>query len=227
MAALIYHQDFAAGMPEKYSKVLNRLSHKDSVLEVGCHSGYFTKVIMDKGHDILGVEKDSEVVDTARAGKIPVICGDIEDAATILSLNKKFDTVLFMDVLEHLKDPADVLRRTKSILNKNGKIIITGPNIAYWSARKDLLFGKKNCDDGGMFDRTHLHFYTGRSWRALVEGAGYMIRLFEPAEGLIPLEHIFKKIPSLDFITGFIHNAALKYMPGLFASAYLIEADPE
>lgn len=224
---LIYHQDFTAGLPEKYSKVLNRLSHKDSVLEIGCHTGYFSRVILDKGHDVLGIEKNPEAAGVAYGNNIPVICGDIEDPAIISSLNRKFDTVLFMDVLEHLNNPADVLKRTRSVLNKNGKIIITGPNIAYWAARKDLMLGKKNRDDCGTFDKTHLHFYTASSWKSMVEYAGYRIELLEPTEGFIPFEHIFKKIPLVGFITGFIHGAVLRYMSGLFASAYLIEASPE
>ncbi|MCX5686486.1 MAG: class I SAM-dependent methyltransferase [Candidatus Omnitrophica bacterium] len=212
---------------EKYSKVLKRLPRGDSVLEIGCHTGYFSRLMLDGGYDVLGIERDPEAAGVACADNIPVICGDIEDPAIILSLNRKFDMVLFMDVLEHLNNPADALKRTKSVLNKSGRIIITGPNIAYWAARKELLLGRKNRDDCGMFDKTHLHFYTASSWRSLVEGAGYMIKLFEPAEGFIPFEHIFKKIPLISFITGFIHDAALRYMPGLFASAYLIEAGPE
>jgi len=155
-----------------------------------------------------------------------VICGDIEDPAVMTSIGSTFDVVLLMDVLEHLKDPGEVLKRLKSVINKHGRLLVTGPNVAYWAVRKELLLGKWNYTDAGILDKTHLHFYTASTWRALIEEAGYKIATFEPAGGMIPLEHILSKIPIIGLITPVIRNTALRLMPQLFTIVYLIEAVP-
>ncbi len=54
-----------------------------------------------------------------------------------------------MDVIEHLRNPLDVLKGLKSALNTHDRLIITGPNVAYWAVRKDLLLGRWNYVDAG------------------------------------------------------------------------------
>ena len=61
-----------------------------------------------------------------------VIVGDAEkiDYATELA-GEEFDVVLFADVLEHLKEPADVLRRVRPFVAENGVVVASIPNIAH------------------------------------------------------------------------------------------------
>ena len=77
-------------------------------------------------------------------------------------------TSCFADVLEHLRDPAAVLRRCIPALKESGKIIISVPNIANWIIRLGLLFGKFDYMDRGILDRTHLRFFTMRSLNQLM-----------------------------------------------------------
>jgi SAM-dependent methyltransferase len=81
---------------------------------------------------------------------------------------REFDYIVFADVLEHLRDPAAVLRRCLPALKETGKIIISVPNIANWIIRLSLLFGKFDYMDRGILDRTHLRFFTLRSLKQLM-----------------------------------------------------------
>lgn len=223
---LVYHRTFEGEISGKYAKVAARLPPKSSILEVGCHTGYFSRVLIELGHKVLGIERDEEAALTARRQGVPVLLGDIEDPAILSRIPDTFDVVLLMDVLEHLREPAVVLARLKTLLNPQGRLIVTGPNVAYWAVRKDLLLGRWNYTEAGILDRTHLHFYTAVGWRSLIEGAGYRIVTLEPAEGMIPWEHIINKIPFFGRMTPHLKEWALRWMPELFAIVFLVEARP-
>jgi 2-polyprenyl-3-methyl-5-hydroxy-6-metoxy-1,4-benzoquinol methylase len=68
-----------------------------------------------------------------------------------------FDTILCLDVLEHLVDPCAAVRKCRSLLAKNGTLIVSVPNLRHWSVTVPLLFtGKFSLRDSGIMDRTHL-----------------------------------------------------------------------
>ena len=54
-------------------------------------------------------------------------------------------------------------------LKKEGKVIISLPNIANWQVRFGLFFGKFNYKETGILDKSHLHFYTFESARELIK----------------------------------------------------------
>lgn len=160
----IHHRSFPKGLDGKYAKVDHRLPPGCSVLEIGCHTGYFSRVLMERGYQVLGIEIDDEAARVAKHAGVPVICGNVEDSSSILPINKTFDVILLMDVIEHLRNPLDVLKGLKSALDTHGRLIITGPNVAYWAVRKDLLLGRWNYVDAGILDRSYLRFYTASTW---------------------------------------------------------------
>lgn len=219
--------NFEKGLFGKYKKVAEKLLLKSLILEVGCGTGVFGNILTELGHKVIGIDKDQEAVKIARQNGMNVILGNIEDYKILSYFKIRFDVILLMDVLEHLLNPVDVLKRLGSILKIDGRIIVTGPNVGYWAVRKELLFGRWNYTEGGIFDKTHLHFYTASSWKKLIEESGYKIIAFEAAEGLIPFEHIFANIPVLNLFIRYISKLATKLRPELFTSAFIIEAIPK
>ncbi len=225
MSSLTYHRTFSAGVTDKYSAVLRHLPPRGRILEVGCHTGYFSRVFIDRGYDVLGIEKDVEAAGLAAALGVPVLCTDIEDARTLRGLEQSFDAVVLMDVLEHLRDPLAVLKNLHCVfLNQGGRVVLTGPNVAYWAVRKDLLLGRWSSVDAGILDRTHLHFYTMCGWQSLVEGAGYSVLAAEAVEGMLPLQHVLLNIPGFARIMPSLCQAIIRTCPSLFAIVILIEA---
>lgn len=204
--------------------VADRLRPGCTVLELGCSTGHFAKILSERGHRVVGVELDTEAADHARAEGLDIRHGDIEQGGVLEGLSGPFDAVLAMDVLEHLRDPARVLRRLRALLRPDGQLLCTGPNVAYWAIRKELLLGRWTYADAGIMDRTHLHFYTAGTWKELLEGSGYRVKCLEPAEVMIPLEGYLLRLPSLRRIVRSLQRAALRLRPQLFAIVFLLEA---
>jgi SAM-dependent methyltransferase len=173
------------------------------------------------------MEIDPDAAGIARARGLPVLTGSIEAAASRSELGgETFDVVMLMDVLEHLVDPAATLRALHAHLAPGGRVLITGPNVAYWGVRRDLLFGRFDYVDAGILDRTHLHFFTARTWRELVTSAGYRVNALVPAEVMLPLEGRLRRLGAPESLLGRAGHLAARLAPTLFAVVYLIEASP-
>jgi SAM-dependent methyltransferase len=86
-----------------------------------------------------------------------------------------FDAILFADVLEHLVNPWAALRNVQRFLKPDGLTVISIPNIANFGVRANLLKGEFDYQDFGIYDRTHLRFFTRKSADALVQSAGLRV----------------------------------------------------
>jgi SAM-dependent methyltransferase len=128
------------------------------------------------GCTVVGVEIDRDAAALAEQHTERVIVGDAEkiDYAAELA-GEEFDVVLFADVLEHLKEPADVLRRVRPFVAENGVVVASIPNIAHASVRLALLGGEFRYREWGLLDDTHLRFFTRASIQDLFEETGYVV----------------------------------------------------
>jgi hypothetical protein len=77
------------------------------------------------------------------------------------------------DVLEHVPDPIAFLRELVAIdVLKRAVWIVSVPNYAVWYNRISTAFGRQHYAWSGLWDRTHLRFYTRRTIRELLEYCG-------------------------------------------------------
>lgn len=131
------------------------------VLEVGCGEGRTGAFLKEEGiaREVVGIETVEEPAEAARARLDEVLLGDAETLE--LPANRRFDLLLFADVLEHLRDPWGTLRRYTAHLEPGGWVVSSTPNIAYWRTAFDLFVrGRWRYQDSGIMDRTHLRFFT-------------------------------------------------------------------
>ena len=160
-----------------HSKIVSLVPPATRVLEFGCATGYMSEVLKNElGCTVTGVEISPEAAELAEQHTERVIVGDAEkiDYAAELA-GEEFDVVLFADVLEHLKEPGDVLRRVRPFVAENGVVIASIPNIAHGSVRLALLGGEFRYRDWGLLDDTHLRFFTRASIQDLFEETGYVV----------------------------------------------------
>jgi 2-polyprenyl-3-methyl-5-hydroxy-6-metoxy-1,4-benzoquinol methylase len=141
------------------------------VLDVGCAEGYLVRELKGRGCAVVGLEADPAAAAAARAWCDEVVEGDAEDDAVRARVAGPFDRVLFGDVLEHLRDPAAVLRWSRGVLAPGGRAVVSLPNVAHWTARRQLARGRFPREDHGLFDRTHLRFFTRATARSLAAEA--------------------------------------------------------
>lgn len=79
------------------------------------------------------------------------------------------------DVLEHLRDPLRVFTGLNRYLVPGGKVVVSVPNIAHVAIRVMLLFGSFEYMERGILDRTHLRFFTLRSFRRFLAQGGMQV----------------------------------------------------
>jgi len=104
-----------------------------------------------------------------------VVRASVENFLASSPVESSYDSILLSDVLEHLVDPLYVLHGLARHLTPGGKVVVSVPNVAHWSVRKDLLMGRWEYTDEGILDRTHLRFLTLATAAELMRAGGYRI----------------------------------------------------
>lgn len=146
------------------------------VLDVGCASGYMMRLLRDtRGCTCVGIEAGAAAAEAQREG-FEVIEGLAPEAFDVAERYGPFDHVVLADVLEHIPEPEPVLRAVAGLLAPGGSVIVSLPNIAYVRARLRVLKGDWSYDDSGIFDRTHLRFFTVATARQLLQHCGLEVQ---------------------------------------------------
>lgn len=156
-------------------KSIGLVGENKMVLEVGCSTGYVSSKLKKNKCRVYGVELEPEAAEAARKHCEDVLNADIEKIESLPYPHKQFDIILFGDVLEHLRSPETVLKKLKVYLKNEGFIVVSLPNITYWSVRLKILIGKFDYAEHGIMDSTHMRFYNYRSAKRLLENSGYRI----------------------------------------------------
>ena len=143
-----------------------------TVLDIGAADGSVARPLAARGCRVWAIERDAAAASKARSACERVIVGDVEalDLEEVLE-GRKFDFVLLLDVLEHLRDPLATLVRAREQLVPGGRAIVSIPNIAHGAVRLSLMSGNFTYTETGLLDRTHLRFFDRRSAEALLADA--------------------------------------------------------
>jgi SAM-dependent methyltransferase len=142
------------------------------VLDIGCAGGYLGAILASRGYRVTGIDSPG----AARIGfpdSIDLLEADLDRG--LPPLTGRFDFVICADVLEHLRRPALLLRDLRTVLAAGGRLAASLPNSGHAYFRWNVLTGRFPADDRGLFDRTHLHFYTWRGWLDLFHAGGFRI----------------------------------------------------
>lgn len=152
-------------------------------LDVGAADGFLAERLTDRGWRVTALERDPEMAARARTRCHEVVVADLEQG--VPALGGPFDAVICGDVLEHLSDPLPVLRGLGRYVAPGGTVIVSVPNVAHLWVRLSLLIGRFEYEDRGILDRTHLRYFTRRTFLDLLARAG--LRVSELAVTPVPL----------------------------------------
>ena len=142
------------------------------VLDVGCAGGYLGAILASRGYKVTGIDSPGAARDTFPES-IELLEADLD--LGLPPLAGRFDFVICADVLEHLRRPALLLRELRTVLDAGGRLAASLPNSGHAYFRWNVLTGRFPAHDRGLFDRTHLHFYTWRGWLDLFHDARFRI----------------------------------------------------
>lgn len=140
------------------------------VLEVGTATGYLTSEMVKRGCVVTGIEHDAQMAKIAEQYCKKMVVGDVENLD--LSQLGTYDAIILGDVVEHLRNPREFLKKTGKLLNKGGKILISLPNVANIWVRLNLLFGRFNYSRVGILDESHLSFFTLETSQKIARDSG-------------------------------------------------------
>jgi 2-polyprenyl-3-methyl-5-hydroxy-6-metoxy-1,4-benzoquinol methylase len=210
----------AHGLSASHRIVLDEVPDGAHVLDVGCATGYLAAELSRRGCTVDGIEFDPAAAQQARAHCRAVVTGDLEAPSTHADVeqmleNQRPDVIICADVLEHLRDPWAVLAWLRTLLAPGGRALISVPNIAHWTARRALLRGRFDYTDHGLFDRTHLRFFTRASAAELARRAGFAIQRERLAGAPLPLQ---SRVPALERA----RDRCVHRCPELFALQFVL-----
>jgi ubiquinone/menaquinone biosynthesis C-methylase UbiE len=184
----------------------------ESVLDVGCGPGLYLEALAGLGFKVTGVDASSVFVNQAAKTGAHVETIDLQREKLTLFEDAAFETVLMLDILEHVSNDVELLKDGFRVCKKN--VIITVP------ARMSEAFDNSQLVFGSCVDPTHLRYYSMEDLRRLFDRAGikgYKIEVglrFDPV-----LYSVFPKY--LRYPLAFLNRALLKVSDrNLFATVW-------
>jgi len=169
------------------NKILKYVPSGSKVLEVGCSTGYLSRVLRDEFNcQVTGIEIIADAAELARPFCEQVLVGDVEtmDLPVLLG-SRMFDVVIMADVLEHLQDPAKVLKKCCSVLKDDGLALVSIPNVGYKGVIYELFNGKFQSRSHGILDDSHRQYYgLNEAIELLSHGDMVLVELDRTVKGL-------------------------------------------
>lgn len=155
------------------SALLGKPPRETRILDVGCSRGQFVRTAADLGFRAQGVEPAPHIAAAARASGLTVHEGVLEDQHFA---DGAFDALTLFEVVEHLKQPLELLRECHRVLKPGGILTLSTGNAESWTvsamgARWDYFHIAK---DGG-----HVSFFNPGSIRRLAQRSGFEVERLE------------------------------------------------
>lgn len=173
-----YSQSAVTARYTAHNAVLDLVPKASRVLDVGCSIGDLgSKLLATGAGPIVGIEPEAAAAACARDQGLSVVDADLESALSGQAVDEAgpYDRIVLADILEHTADPLPPLREVRRWLAPGGALVISVPNVAYGPARIRLLRGVWRYEETGIFDATHLRFFTLATARELIRDAGYRV----------------------------------------------------
>lgn len=149
--------------------------HSRRVLDLGCGTGALGKALKERQTcHVTGIEINKEAGEIAEKNLDSYIHDNLNRYDPTLSA-ARYDCIIFADILEHLINPWNVLKKFASVLTDGGVIIASIPNIAHPWIIRNLQRGLWRYEPAGILDITHLRFFTKTSVFQLFYKAGLKI----------------------------------------------------
>ena len=173
---------------DKIEIFLPILKGNETFLDIGCGHGSVSSELIKRGYKVSGVEINQDALDSLKAKGFEVYKRDISKP---LEIDRKFDVVMILDVLEHMFDPYTLLKEAKQVAKMGGAIIVTVPlyfdivdrfKIFFTGSvisMDNLCYGEKNYKKFRSYNYDHIRFFRPKEIIEMGESIGLKIDKIE------------------------------------------------
>jgi hypothetical protein len=183
IAKHVYDNEFSAtNVYGRVFEIVRRETVGDGVhLDVGCGFGHVAEAISSiKGVTYVGVDAsdDANAALSSRGFEVQRhVFGELDaDLRRLREVvgQRRLRSISILDTLEHLVDPAQMLRVLRALADANHcPLIISVPNVAHRDVGYKLAFGRFDYTPSGLLDETHLRFFTERTLERMTRQSGW------------------------------------------------------
>jgi 2-polyprenyl-3-methyl-5-hydroxy-6-metoxy-1,4-benzoquinol methylase len=152
---------FAKSEIARVEKYLTKARHETKLLEIGCGTGSFLKVLKELGYRTYGV--DVNKASCAYAREQNQLDNIFEGSLETLDFGTSFfDVVILKHTFEHVTDPSGILSAIRNVLVADGIVAITVPNYEFITTKIGKCLSKKpfNKLASHICHMGHLYYYT-------------------------------------------------------------------
>lgn len=152
------------------------------ILEIGCSAGGTgaLAISQNKCGTYCAVELSQTAAVIAREKLSEVVVGDIEKMDSLPWPKGSFDVLIMSEVLEHFADPWAVLKKLRPYLKPGAIVFCSSPNVAHYHIIRMMWRGDWKLEESGVMDRTHLRWFTPKTYRELLENCGFVVEYVRP-----------------------------------------------
>jgi methionine biosynthesis protein MetW len=178
------------------------------ILDLGCGDGLFLDILKKK--KVYGVGLDISEISVSKAREKGLDAKQFDFTKDLLPFeNNSFDTVVMLDVLEHLYQPERILKEAHRVAKRN--LVISVPNFNSFPARIQMVLGKT--PENNKPRQGHIYWMSYKIIKKLLKDAGFEIQE-------IKVNSFFSKFFGLRNITQSLAN----FLPSIFALSFVIKA---
>jgi 2-polyprenyl-3-methyl-5-hydroxy-6-metoxy-1,4-benzoquinol methylase len=183
------------------------------ILDIGIGNGSNAKNLKNKYNKIYGITLSKEEAIESKDVYEKIFIHNIETGLPLELLDIKVDVIICSHVIEHIAYPDKLLIDMSNCLIDSGKIIVCLPNVMHYQSRFKFIFGQFPIADSGIWDYTHLRWYTFLSSNELL--SRHFIIENSIANIVVPFGRFSSKLPK--FILDLFSKILLRVSKGFFS----------
>lgn len=157
----------------------------DKILDIGCGNGLLLYQFRHSYSQLIGLEYSVHRLSQATVNLAGLPFSPVQGSAENMSQiqSDSVDQIISADTIEHIPDVYAAAREIYRVLRPGGTLVINTPNIAFIKKRLLLCLGRfpstsqpnEGIGSDILYDGGHLHYFTYRSLRIILERSGFKL----------------------------------------------------
>jgi len=177
---------------KKILDFLNKNNIAGKLLDVGCSNGDFLYFAKQRGFEPYGVELNEFTAKVAQSRGLNIKKGTLKGARYA---DNFFDVIFLGDIIEHVRDPRELLVECKRALKTGGMLIISTPNLdSFWAKATFKLYTWFNIPWSVLTPPHHLFQFSENNLKQLLDDSGFT-----------SMATWFRRPPTLKYELGSLH----------------------